>query len=145
MLYRTPVRYAIEIVRKEIATRHGRPPASNRDRREATKREGGGERGGGSTCTRKPSTVRTTAYVYNHTRRLADLDLDPVYVQNPLCIMFRFFIFTRCCSRCYARRYVTTRTALSTRLSWPEKQSFLLTIKTHTYTRINSLSSLFFF
>ena len=97
--FRTPVRYAIENVWKEIAMRHDRPLASNRDRREASKRGGGGEGGGGgSTCTRKPSTVRTTAYVYNHTPRLADLDLDPVYVQNPLCIVFRFFIFTRCCS-----------------------------------------------
>lgn len=73
----------------------GRPPANNRDRGEASKR-------GGSTCARKPSTVRTTAYVYNHTPRLVDLDLDPVYAQNPLCIVFRSFIFTRCYSLLFA-------------------------------------------
>lgn len=38
------------------------------------------------------------ARVTIRTPRLVDLDLDPVYAQNPLCIVFRSFIFTRCAS-----------------------------------------------
>lgn len=69
--------------------------------------------------------TRQRIHVYNYTPRLVDLDLDPVYAQNPLCIVFRSFIFTRCYSllREALRNY--THDPFSARL-WPPSLSLSL-------------------